>query len=936
MIVRTLLIVCLVAVLGGCSSDDERIAEHLQRAKQFVDAGERQSAIIELKNALQIDGETAEARQMLGRLYLQAGNGPAAAKELAIARRLGRNDDATLLDLAKAHAVAGDLGSLRGLLDELPAENQGLEWYLLRAEAALGRAPGDPPPDAESMHSARQWFERARQADPNDPRAARGLARLAVLRGDPDAAFDILASATAGIGKTDLQSWLLKGELELSRGDYEAARTSFTTALGLDGESEHPLARLGLARALLATGDAQGAAPYIDALLASQPRSAAVQFLNASRLRLRNQNDEALAAVREALARDPNHGPSLLLGGQLHFRAGEFSQAEDLVRRHLMQHPDSTTARQLLASVLLEQRRPEEAIELLKTQAESTPEDPRLMALLGSAHMQLNQPELAQRYLDRAAAAAGEQQTQMTASIQTQQAVNRLASGDTEGAIETLRAAVDQHPDFARAEVLLLLAQLRQGDTEQARLQADSLLQKYPKQATAHNLKGVVEETAGDREAARHYYQGAVELAADYAPARLNLARLAILENDVPTAERWLNEILEADPNNAQALLALANLDARRGDEQSSLRKLEQARQHNRNALRPRLVLGNFHLLKGDPVKALQVIREAVAIAPRDAVVKSLLARALLAGGEPERALEAVQSAIELRPKDATLLLQRGQIQASQQQLDAARASLEQALSIAPDLQAARIGLARLAIAARDYDRASDLTREVAQALPDAAIGSLLMGEIQIAQGRPETALEHYTTAYERAASSDTLVRLANLEVSLGQTRQAAERLSVWLQQHPQDAAARRVLASIRLRDGDLAAAASLYEQILEVNPTDSIALNNLAWAYDQLGDERALGLAERAYAQTPDRAEVADTLGWMLVRADQLERGLALLDKAAAKAPHNSDIRYHLAAARAKTGDLAGAREELELILSRAEDFSEKPRAEALLHSLK
>ena len=86
--------------------------------------------------------------------------------------------------------------------------------------------------------------------------------------------------------------------------------------------------------------------------------------------------------------------------------------------------------------------------------------------------------------------------------------------------------------------------------------------------------------------------------------------------------------------------------------------------------------------------------------------------------------------------------------------------------------------------------------------------------------------------------------------------------------------------------------------------PDNVLVLNNLAWAYQQVKDPRALETAERAYKLKPDNAAVADTLGWMLVEQGNTTRGLELLQKAVAAAPKALEIRYHLAQAWVKSGD--------------------------------
>lgn len=52
-------------------------------------------------------------------------------------------------------------------------------------------------------------------------------------------------------------------------------------------------------------------------------------------------------------------------------------------------------------------------------------------------------------------------------------------------------------------------------------------------------------------------------------------------------------------------------------------------------------------------------------------------------------------------------------------------------------------------------------------------------------------------------------------------------------------------------------------------------------------------------------------------------------------QAPENHDIRYHWAAGLALAGDETEAREELELLLSMEQSFTERESAESLLKTL-
>ena len=112
--------------------------------------------------------------------------------------------------------------------------------------------------------------------------------------------------------------------------------------------------------------------------------------------------------------------------------------------------------------------------------------------------------------------------------------------------------------------------------------------------------------------------------------------------------------------------------------------------------------------------------------------------------------------------------------------------------------------------------------------------------------------------------------------------------------------------------------------------------INNLAIAYDQLGDPRAEATARQVRALRPDDPAVADTLGWILAKNGNLDEAVDLLQTAAQKTNDNPTVVYHLAWAMAENGDVSGARDRVETLLEdRALEFPERSEAESLLRSL-
>jgi len=178
------------------------------------------------------------------------------------------------------------------------------------------------------------------------------------------------------------------------------------------------------------------------------------------------------------------------------------------------------------------------------------------------------------------------------------------------------------------------------------------------------------------------------------------------------------------------------------------------------------------------------------------------------------------------------------------------------------------------------------------------------------------------------------VTRLAGAQLRAGRGGAAQDALTNWLLKHPDDLVALEQVAELDIAAGRLDAAAAHLQSILGVKPHDSVALNNLAWVYQQQHDPRAFDLARQAYVLAPG-AQTADTLGWILTSTGKAETGVLLLRQASAQAAADPRVQYHFAVALKDTGDKADAIKLLTAVVAVKADFTEKPQAQQLLDEL-
>ncbi len=242
--------------------------------------------------------------------------------------------------------------------------------------------------------------------------------------------------------------------------------------------------------------------------------------------------------------------------------------------------------------------------------------------------------------------------------------------------------------------------------------------------------------------------------------------------------------------------------------------------------------------------------------------------------------------------------------------------------------------LVNLLLGAGNKDAAMTLALQARTGDSRNALSYKLEGNIDSAQGKHAEALKAYEHAHALSPGPAALIQIYGALVKLGRQGEADARVLAWLAKHPADVAPRLHLASSLLVRNLPKAAIQQYELVLQHEPDNVAALNDLAWSSQRLGLPQALGYAQRAYQLAPTNPAILDTLGWIYLEQGALARATPLLQEASTRAPAAADIHFHYGVLLARTGDKRAARRELQLALNNPA-LSNRSQAQAALAGL-
>lgn len=885
-------------------------------------------AIIQLKNALQVDKDMLPVHMLLGKAMLQSGDVVSAEVAFTEALRLGVNRAEVVIPLGQAYMAQGKHKLIFEQVHFNPSGlPPGVQLQLQLLRAAAGSDLGD-------LRGALRAVDEARAIDSKAP--AVWLAEIPIrIRSRQFKEASAAAERALALAPESADAWYQKGSVAHVAGDLPASLTAYNRAIKLEvGHVEARVARAGLYMDLGRQPDAALEVEELKRIAPDEPRAAYLKALLAEH---DNRPELALAALKEVTALiDPvpidfirYRTQLLMLNGLAHFGLNEHEKAK-LFFEFFQRQQGNTPASKLLAQLYLREGTVDRAIEVLELYLKANPADGHAMTLLGTALLSKGHHARAASLMQQAL------KTKDNPAFRTVLGLSLIRSGQAGSGVAELELAYKQDATQTQAGTALVGLYLRSGQAAKAVAVAEALVKRQPAHAGFFNLLGTARAQAGNPAGARSAFEQALKLDAGLTASKINLARLETASRAYDAAASRLGAILKADERNTEAMFEMAVLSERRGLASEAQRWLEKANDlSGPKEVRFGLALSDLHLRNGRPGPALEAVKTVSGKAPDDLQMLLTYARAQLAHGDNPGARSTLTSATRVADYNPAPQLQIAILQLAASNLSGAAYSLEKALSAQPNFLPAMALMTEVELRLGEPAKAEKRARDIVAKQPKRAIGHSLLGDVAMARGQTAAALEAYQRAHQLEPSTDTLLRLFRTLGSKDGGRPALQLANAWMKTHPQDAQTQRALADGYARAGNFVAARAAYDSLLKITPGDGPALNNLANVLLRLKDPEAVKFAEQAVAKSPNNANAIDTLGWALFHANQTDRALQLLRDARLREPSNPEIRYHLAVVLAQTGRKIEARDELETALKGGQIFEGIADAQSLLKAL-
>ncbi len=557
-----------MAKLSLSARQHERALEHINRASELKSGeaevhatragillrlNDRDGARKDAQKALSIEEGNADALTVLAADQMTDSNVDGALEFVNRGLKADPDHFMLLLFSMRLYEQKGEFGEVEAVLRKLQntyPENKRFRQALVTLFLRTGNKEG-----AETeMRSLVAAF-------PDDnPAALRLVALLESLKGKEAARSELIALIEKRSSEIDLKIALAQFDF-LNKG-LEAARETLDPIVQKKEPPEHARrARLHLAKLLLASKNGPDALALIEEVLSGDERNTEALRLRAAIRISRNEIDNAISDLREALSQEPESVGLLQLLGTAFERKGSL----ELAQERYAQAVRAANFDPRVTIRFVQFLRARGKIDVIETTLSDAlvrrPNNIRLLQMLGQVRLQKQDWVGAQEVaatLSKLGDKSSVGEELLGSALLGQRKVD-------ESALSFARA-IDKNPNSARPLFSLVALHLKSGNVDEAEKLVQSVLDANDKNAEAHVLAGAVKATQNKTDEVEAAYRRAIESQPRKAIGYVALGSHLSRRQKTDQAGEVFQEGFDNSPGDLRLALALAGHLQIRGD----------------------------------------------------------------------------------------------------------------------------------------------------------------------------------------------------------------------------------------------------------------------------------------------------------------------------------------------------------------------------------
>lgn len=868
----TILAGTITLLLAGCSSNEAKLASHLQKANELFANDDYSTAEIEYLNVLQIDEQSIDAISRLGIIYYDQVRLRKAFPYLARASEVDPSNSEVRYRLGFLYLVSGEAANARKQAEDIIiADPNNLHAPILLANTAT---------NPEEMEAGIRQLQSLQENVPSNPSIHVGIAILQGRTQKPDLAKESIQRALDLDSKSHYAHLVSRG-LYLSDGNQNEALESLKKAA--EYSPLRSANKVDLAQQYLGAGDKEAYRLIIEPLLKKAPKFVPALLLSAKFQASENQLPEARKRIDSVLALDSTNHDAIALSGNLFLADREVSEALEVFEQGVQFFPQSPVAHFNLARASLADNRAAEARNSLMKTLSLNPDYPEAMALMANFQLQSGEYSSAEVNIMKLLARSPED-----LGLKLQLAAIKRGQGSPEEAIAIYNELEAAHPENAQLPLLRAQLYAQQDNSTESKKAIEKALERDPDHLLALDLLTSFLISEERHSFALEQVSTRIERNPEIAGYYLIEAKIHVAQEDFDKAEELLLKAIDLDPDNRTPYMILSQVYVRDEKREAALERLQQVVSKNPEDISALMIMCGIYEYEKQFENARYTYEKILKVNPNFPPALNNLAYLYSEKfDQQDNAYEYANRARNLLPHDPAIadtlgwiLFKRG-----------------------------------------DIEWARGLIQESAEKLPDNAEVRYHLGMTYYMLGDEGTAKEHFIKALSFAGDfngkDDLEERLSILEIgSSSKSMLAVSDLEKRANSSEKDPVLLSRLAQAYENSGEIGNALKTYEKIITLNSNNVPAI--LKTASLQFGEDNskaAFELSKEAYKIEPNNPEVSAQLGKLAFVEGDYEWSTSLLQTSARNKPGDPEILFDLSLSLISVGKVEEAQEQLAAI---------------------
>lgn len=858
--------------ISACSPD-KTSEEYISAAKVNLNNSDNNAALISLKNAVRKDLKNAEARMLLGSLYLNMGDAESGEKEFKRALDLNGDVENVLPKLLKAFNLQSKNKDTLSLIEK---------YEVLTPEILLYQALAYNKLDQKD--NARLSIARANDISTESIYSQLGQAYLKADMLDVDGALENIDKILA-TDPTMAEALILKGQLHFSKKEYKSAIEAFNEYHRLLPQNVQ--IRLFLANAYVKSEQFEQANGHLDFLLKLSPEH---PFINQLKGVVYYQNADfvkALEHTKKAIQNGIDSTSSRIVAGLSAFKLERYEEAHQYLST-LSELPATHPVQRVLALVQMQLGYTTNAGITLDELEGLTGQDVNLFTSASFELLKAGKIGEARRILAKTNTIENGSSQEMTKI-----GILKLTMNDLEG-LTNLEKAVEIDPERPMAKVALAAAYIEAKEYDKALELADKWKKSHPDKVEGYNLAAKIQLLKNDTAAAEIEFNNGLKVNKNNPHSLMYFANQALEENKAKMSIGLLERIFIDSPHHLDGLIVYYRAHKAIGKPSIAVDKLANSFSQNKNNATYRLIYSQV-LFKEELFDEVINILEDVENQNSQSTTHWMLLGSSYARIEKnDKALVIYNNWIKNQPQNRLAWLSKLSFQEHLTDYNGALNTVEKALKSVPGDGPFTILKANYLILSKKFSQAQMLLGNLTNEQKELPFVKGLQGKLHLAKGNFKGAISDLEVLYESSSSSYIAALLFTAYEKVGRKKTALDFIQKHVDLHAEDTLARKLLAESAISVKPLLAKEH-YLVLLKSSPNNLIFLNNLAWVEYLLANyNEAERYINKSIGLNANHPSVLDTAGLIQLKLGNKNQAIELLKKASALAPTDEKIARH------------------------------------------